>query len=70
MRYLLTITCEPRVLDAYWYGVGELISCEPEGHRWNRYVIDYGTDGFRAQYQADRFASGLYHAIVREVSGI
>ena len=68
MRYLLTVTIAPNIFNAYWYGTGEVISQEPVDASRFTYVVDYGTDQFRARYQADRFASGLYFASIAEVS--
>jgi hypothetical protein len=65
-RHILTVTVpNRRTFDAYWYGVGtvlDVIETAPSRHL--TFVVDYGDDGFRAQYQRDRFLSGLYHATV------
>jgi hypothetical protein len=73
VRYLLTVTVpDRRVFDSYWYGVGtvldvvETISMRKPGTL--TYTVDYGADRYRAQYQCDRFASGLYFGRVDEVT--
>lgn len=72
MRYLLTVSVpSAAVFRAYWYGTGELISETVmrigEVDRWT-YTVDYGCDEYRAQYQCDRFASGLYFGTVTVVA--
>lgn len=66
MRHLLHITVAPNIFNAYWYGTGEIITQTPIDVSRFAYVVDYGADGYRAQYQADRFASGLYFATVTQ----
>lgn len=75
-KYVLTVYVPDReVFDAYWYGTGVVVSDEPvddEALRFNfkggrQIVVDYGTDKYRADYQAGRFGSGLYFAKVDEV---
>lgn len=61
---ILTVTVAPNVFSAYWYGTGEIIDQTPVDASHFRYVVDYGDDTYRCQYQADRFASGLYFASV------
>lgn len=70
MRYLLKITVTPKVWNAYWYGAGKIVSqtCVPGPTSMVTYVVDYGEDRMRAQYQCDRFASGLYFGQVEEVA--
>lgn len=69
MRYLLRITVEPRIFEAYWYGYGTLVSHLRTGDiNQYRYTVDYGGDRGRAQVQCDRFASGLYFGTVEEVA--
>jgi hypothetical protein len=60
---------ETRIFYAYWYGSGKLESVE-QGSTPNTqtYTVVYD-DEFYAQYQADRFASGLYFAKVEKVEG-
>lgn len=74
MRYVLTVpNIEPKIFEAYWYGYGTVIT-QTEGTVPARnggptytYVLDYEGDKFRADYQAGRFASGLYFAEVTAV---
>lgn len=62
--YTLTVSVpDRRTFDAYWYGIGQIYSVTQNGYGLT-FEIDYGTDQYRAQYQADRFASGLYFATV------
>lgn len=68
MSHHLTITVSPNVFNAYWYGIGEIIEQTPVDASRFTYVVNYGADQYRAQYQADRFASGLYFATVTKVS--
>lgn len=70
---LTVIVPSADVFRAYWYGVGTVTSAEPiEPWPYDgspvRYTVDYGTDRYRCQYQADRFASGLYFAEVKSYS--
>lgn len=67
---LLTVTCKQRDFFAYWYGVGTIVLVEPLAVSIDNptmtFVVDYGDDTYRAQYQADRFASGLIFAALTE----
>jgi hypothetical protein len=64
-RYVLTVTTpKPSIFEAYWYGVGEILDYDANTGTW---TVDYGSDRYRAQYQADRFWSGLYPASVEAV---
>jgi len=54
------------VFENYWYGNGEIVGVvEHEG--MVSVEVYYGEDLYRADYQAGRFASGLYFAKVEEV---
>lgn len=67
MAYRMTVmTPNEAVFNAYWYGNGRIIM---QGSLDGQLVtvVDYGDDDFRAEYQAGRFASGLYFAKVEEV---
>lgn len=73
MSYVLRVTCSTRDFYAYWYGVGELVSVEPfdgEADSWKLdrsvFTVDYGSDGYRAEYQQGRFLSGLIGATVSQ----
>lgn len=55
------------VFKAYWYGVGDCTTVLPTD-RGFQVTVDYGTDRYRAQYQLDRFASGLYFGQVTTYS--
>jgi len=70
VHYLLSVAVpDRRTFDAYWYGIGTILAeIETAPSRWLSVTIDYGDDRYRAQYQADRFASGLYFATVQEVA--
>lgn len=63
-RYLLTVTVPADIFRAYWYGTGEALSAVLGTDGRTAYVVDYGPDQYRCQYQSDRFASGLYFAQV------
>ena len=64
-RYTLAVTVpDMDVFTAYWYGYGTLESVMPTENGWSIVTVDYGTDSYRAEYQAGRFASGLYFATV------
>lgn len=73
MSFKLTVVVPSReVFDAYWYGSGVEVSDEPldsplRPDTYHQVVVDYGDDFYRADYQAGRFASGLYFAKVEEV---
>lgn len=75
MSFKLTVVVPTReVFDSYWYGSGVEVSDEPDPldsplhpPTYRKIVIDYGDDFYRADYQAGRFASGLYFAKVEEV---
>lgn len=54
------------IFNAYWYGTGEVISSEVNPAGGWTFVVDYGEDRYRADYQEGRFASGLYFAKVTE----
>lgn len=69
MRHILVVTVAPNIFNAYWYGTGEVIEQTPVDASRFLYRVDYGTDEYRARYQADRFASGLYFASVEAVGG-
>ena len=64
--YTLTVTVpDSRTFNAYWYGTGTVVDVvQTAPSRWLTYVVDYGDDAYRAQYQCDRFASGLYFGAV------
>jgi hypothetical protein len=57
---IFTITVPSRrIFEAYWYGYGDILSSASDN--WGiRYVVNYGTDRYRAECQHARFASGLY----------
>ena len=63
--YKLVVTVpDERTFNAYWYGYGVLTGvCQVDVDKWEA-EIDYGTDRYRAEYQAGRFWSGLYPAQV------
>ncbi len=72
MVVLTVIVPSMDVFENYWYGNGEIVSVYPadtsfrhmEG--WIEVTVNYGDDRYRADYQAGRFASGLYFATVEE----
>lgn len=68
--YRLTVpNVDTRTFYSYWYGAGELTEVI-EGSVPNTFTFTvlYPEDAeFYAQYQADRFASGLYFAKVEHV---
>lgn len=67
--FILTVpNIAPETFEAYYYGYGEVIAVE-QGTVPNTstYTVDYSDDEYRANYQAGRFASGLYFASVEEV---
>lgn len=67
-HYQLTVTVpDYRTFMSYWYGNGECISVEQEDESKYFVTVDYGTDKYRADYQAGRFWSGLYPAEVTAV---
>lgn len=63
--YTLEVLATTRDFYAYWYGTGELVDVEAQEDP-ERFVftVDYGEDGYRAEYQSARFASGLIWAQV------
>lgn len=66
-HYVLTVVVPTEsVFNAYWYGIGDVISSifDPYTGQFT-YRVDYGDDGYRAGYQAGRFQSGLYFAKVQ-----
>lgn len=68
--YLVVNTPTKEVFDAYYYGYGEIASQDVVKGNLGDVVmtsVNYGDDLYRAEYQAGRFASGLYFAEVREV---
>lgn len=66
---VLTVTVPSfDVFESYWYGNGEIVSVtDSEFAGRIEVVVNYGDDKYRADYQAGRFASGLYFAKVEEV---
>lgn len=67
--YLVVNTPTKEVFDSYYYGYGEIVSQDIIHGNTGQVVftsIDYGDDRWHANYQANRFASGLYFAEVRE----
>lgn len=74
MSYQLEVhTPNKEIFDAYYYGYGKLISQEAinrDGQTVVCSTVDYGDDGYRAEYQAGRFWSGLYPAEVKEVKDV
>lgn len=62
---LIVRTPDIETFNSYWYGHGEIIGQAylEDQARWET-TVDYGDDEYRAQYQAGRFASGLYFAKV------
>lgn len=63
---MMVSTPNQEIFDSYYYGYGNVLSQELR----NGYLVtlvDYGKDMYRAEYQAGRFASGLYRAEVFEV---
>lgn len=69
MSYRLTVpNVDTRTFYSYWYGSGELEVLPGEFANSFTFVVMYPDDAeFYAQYQADRFASGLYFAKVEKV---
>lgn len=66
--YKLTVpNVDARTFYSYWYGAGNLVSVT-DGSKpgTQNYEVKYEEE-FYAQYQADRFASGLYFAKVEKV---
>lgn len=55
------------VFENYWYGYGEIAQVAPTGDGRVAVVVNYGDDSYRANYQAGRFGSGLYSAVVTEL---
>lgn len=65
--YQLTVTTPDKdIFDAYYYGYGEIVRQEIVDN-FLETVIYYGNDAYRCEYQAGRFASGLYFARVEEI---
>lgn len=70
MSYRLTVpNVDTRTFYSYWYGAGDLVSVEDgSAPSTFTFIVMYPEDAeFYAQYQADRFASGLYFAKVEKV---
>lgn len=65
--YKLTVpNVDTRTFYSCWYGAGTLEVLPSERPDTHTFVVLY-EDEFHAQYQADRFASGLYFAKVETV---
>lgn len=63
--YKLVVTVpDERTFNAYWYGYGCVVDIAREDESSWQVTVDYGTDKYRADYQAGRFWSGLYFAQV------
>lgn len=73
MAVILTVVVPSKSLfDSYYYGYGEVKSVDTLNNPLRpkesvTVVVDYGDDEYRANYQAGRFASGLYFAKVEFV---
>lgn len=71
MNVLTVVVPDFDTFENYWYGNGEIVSVGPSeefgGKSKIEVVVNYGDDKYRADYQAGRFASGLYFAKVEEV---
>lgn len=72
MAFEMTVKCQYRDFYAYWYGVGEIVAFSeegalPPGKPLYTFVVNYGDDRYLANYQADRFSSGLIFSKVEEV---
>jgi len=64
-RYHLVVTVpDERTFNTYWYGYGVVTDIAREDESSWVVTVDYGTDKYRADYQAGRFWSGLYPAHV------
>lgn len=66
-HYVLTITLpNHRIWDAYHYGSAQSVEVAdlPDGRTVFR--ADYGDNSYLANYQNDRFASGLYFGTVTQ----
>ena len=63
---LIVYTPDENIFNSYYYGYGKVVSQETmvmvDGGRTVCTMVDYGDDKFHANYQRDRFQSGLYHA--------
>lgn len=70
MAFKLTVpNVDTRTFYSYWYGAGELADVSPGSTPDTfTFTVLYPEDAeYYAQYQADRFGSGLYFAKVEEV---
>ena len=68
--YTITVAVpDMETFKAYWYTYGDVTSVRvQDGGTGLLVTVDYGTDHYRAQYQLDRFASGLYFGTIDEYS--
>lgn len=65
VTYKLVVTVpDERTFNTYWYGYGVVTSAIREDEWRLTVTVDYGTDKYRADYQAGRFWSGLCPAQV------
>lgn len=60
--YSLEVLCSTRDFYAYWYETGELVDVEPDFDDKFVFTVEYAEDKYRAEYQRDRFWSGLIPA--------
>lgn len=67
MYFLTVFTPNKEIFETYYYGYGKVISQEILEPGAVKTVVDYGDDQYRCDYQAGRFASGLYHAEVEKM---
>jgi hypothetical protein len=64
---ILTVTLSSlSIWEAYYYGYGDVLTMHTHPDGTVTVVVNYGTDRYRAECQAARFASGLYFATLTD----